>query len=123
MTPAFTITAGQRTPTWTMQLLASGDIAWGVPTPGKKSDGTSALDLTDISPYLLRLCLYGSQQAFLREGMGPWSIVDSKTGIVSYSPASEDVSIPGGYLFKVRIDHASGTAPYYSRFVAFRVEG
>jgi hypothetical protein len=121
MTPTFTITAGQRTPSWPMQLLASGDIAWGA--PGKQSEQASTLNLSDVSPVLLHLCLYGGRQTLLREGSGQWSIVDSKAGVVLYSPATEDVSIPGEYLFKVRIDHVGGTAPYYSRFVAFRIEG
>jgi len=103
-----------------MQLLASGAVLL-LPNAHKKGEDGPALDLSGVSPHSLVLCLYGARMAALRSGFGQWSIDDVQAAYVTYSPAHEDVSIPGDYLFKVRMEQRG--APFYSSFVAFRIEG
>jgi hypothetical protein len=99
-------TVGQLSPTWTIQMIRDENIV---------------MDLTGVIANQLSLSIYNASKVQIGTGAGTFVITSAYPGIVTYAPASADVSTAGSYYLRVKINF-NNTSPDFSDYIPWTLQ-
>ena len=101
-------TVGQLSPSWTIPMTRDN----------------AEMDLTGVTTGQLSVIIYTSAKvrASNSPGAGTFTIDQTKPGIVTYTPASQDIPATAGqYYIRIEVNF-NGTMPDYSDYISWLVQ-
>jgi hypothetical protein len=97
-------TVGQLSPTWTIPMMRDSRI----------------MDITGVTTGQLSLILYNASKVVIGSGAGTIAILEAKPAVISYAPASGDVSSAGTFYIRVKVNF-NGTTPDFSDMIQWTI--